>query len=185
MKEQDDKLTDDASGDDAAAVQDVTAAPAADALRREVEEWRDKYVRKLAEFENFRKRSRAELEQSREGALDSVLSGLLPVLDDFDRVLAGYTELSEAHQKGLELIRAKLWGFFAARGVEKMDVLGKEFDAAEHEALAAQPTADFPPHTVMAVVAPGYRRGDRVIRHAQVIVSQEPSATDAAEPDAS
>lgn len=151
----------------------VDEQSALDALRLEAADWRDKYLRKLAEFENFRKRTRLEIDQSRESALDSVLAGLLPVLDDFDRMLAGTWEADDPHRKGMELIRAKMWNYFSARGVERLEVLGKQFDSAEHEALAMQPTADFPPHTVMAVVAPGYQRAGRMIRHAQVIVSCE------------
>jgi molecular chaperone GrpE len=127
----------------------------------------------LAEFDNFRKRSRGELDQARDAALDSVLVNLLPVLDDLDRMLSGWGAGDDAHRKGVELIRAKFWAYFSARGVQRMESLGMMFDAAEHEALAMQPTADFPPHTVMAVIAPGYRRAERVLRHAQVIVSSD------------
>ncbi|MBI5059789.1 nucleotide exchange factor GrpE [candidate division KSB1 bacterium] len=143
-------------------------------LRREAEEWRDKYVRKLAEFENFRKRTRGELDAVRDVAVETVLLSLLPVLDDFDRMLADRNmPQDDPYRKGVELIRGKLWSAFAARGVTKLESLGQPFDPVEHEAMAVQPMAGFPAGTVLLVLAPGYRLGERVIRHAQVIVSGE------------
>jgi molecular chaperone GrpE len=143
-------------------------------LRREVEDWRDKYLRKLAEFENYRKRTRGEMESVRDYATEAVLVSLLPVLDDFERMLADQNmPQDDPYRKGVELIRGKLAGVFAARGVVKIECLGKPFDPATCEALAVQPTPGFPAGTVMMVITPGYAIGERVIRHAQVIVSGE------------
>ena len=153
-------------------------------LRREAAEWRDKYVRKLAEFENFRKRSRAELDAVRDMATESALLSLLPALDDFDRMLADQNmPQDDPYRKGVELIRDKLWSAFSARAVVKLESLGKPFDPLEHEAMAMQPLPGFPPNTVVLVLAPGYKVGERVIRHAQVIVSSdvEPSGEGGAE----
>jgi molecular chaperone GrpE len=145
-----------------------------DQLRRDLDDARDKFVRKLAEFENFRKRTRSELESVRDLATESVLLSLLPVLDDFDRMLADQNmPQDDPYRKGVELIRGKLWSLFAARGVTRLESLGKPFDPIEHEAMAMQPMPGFPAGTVVIVLAPGYKMGERVIRHAQVIVSSE------------
>jgi molecular chaperone GrpE len=145
-----------------------------DLARSEAAEWRDKFVRKLAEFDNYRKRTRQELDLMRQMAAESMLYDLLPVLDDFDRMLATGADSDDPYRKGAELIRDKLWNFLKAQGVERMEALGKPFDPMQHDALIMQPMQGFPPHTVLNVVTPGYRIGDRVLRHAQVVVSAEP-----------
>ncbi len=144
----------------------------------ESENWKEKYLRKMAEFDNFRRRTRLEQEQSRAYVTESVVTGLLPVLDDFDRMLIGMAESNDPYRKAVEMIFGKLRLYLQSFGVERFESIGKPFNPAEHEALSAQPTADFPPGTVINVIAPGYKMNDRVLRHAQVVVSSE--ATDTA-----
>jgi molecular chaperone GrpE len=145
-----------------------------DQARAQAAEWQDKYLRKLAEFDNFRKRTRQEQEMLREMVVENVISGLLPVMDDFDRMLSAPGNSDDPLRKGVELIRDKLRAFLESYDVKKIECGGKPFNHDEHDALMTQPTPGFPPGTVMAVIAPGYRMGERVIRHAQVVVSAEP-----------
>ena len=104
---------------------------------------------------------------------ESLIASLLPVMDDFDRMLSGIGDQDDPYRKGMEMIRNKLWMFFDSRGVAKCDCVGKPFDPNEHDALMMKATPDFPPGVVLEVITPGYKMGDRVIRHAQVIVSAE------------
>lgn len=152
------------------------SAPELDALRTEAAEWRDKYLRKLAEFDNFRRRTRQESDLLREVVAESLIVELLPVMDDFDRMLSSMAGAEDPFYKGVELIRGKLRSFFEAHGVARLECRGKPFDPAEQDALLMQPAPDFPPGTVLEEITPGYRMGDRVIRHAQVVVSAEPDA---------
>lgn len=143
-----------------------------DAARAEAAEWRDKYVRLLAEFDNFRKRVRQDSDLQRTLTKELVLSELLPILDDLERMLMTGADENDPYRRGAELIRDKLKGYLQAHGVERMSSQGKPFHPAEHDALLVRPTADFPPGTVLEEIIPGYRIGERVIRHAQVVVSE-------------
>ncbi len=141
-------------------------------------DWQDKYLRKAAEFDNYRKRTRLESEMLGQMVAESLIASLLPVMDDFDRMLSGINDQDDPYRKGMEMIRNKLWTFFESRGVAKCDCVGQPFDPNEHDALLMKPTPDFPAGTILEVITPGYRMGERVIRHAQVIVSAEAEAED-------
>jgi len=141
--------------------------------RAEAAEWRDKYVRKLAEFDNFRKRSRAELEGVRESVTEGVLLNLLTVYDDMNRMLEAPATDETNSRRGMELIQQKFKTFLENRGIAKLECRGKEFNPDEHDAIMMQPRAGFPAGVVLEEVTPGYRLGERVIRHAQVIVSAD------------
>ncbi|MBU1919427.1 nucleotide exchange factor GrpE [bacterium] len=144
--------------------------------RRESSEWRDKYLRQLAEFNNFRKRQRQESEMLGQIVRESLIVSLLPVKDDFDRMLKENIKPDDAFVKGVELIHNKLNAFFDAQHVQAMEGRGTDFDPDRHDALMMQPTEDFPAGTILDVITPGYVMGDRVIRHAQVVVSTEPES---------
>lgn len=137
-------------------------------------EWRDKYVRTLAEFDNFRKRTRAELENVRQSVAESVLTNLLTVYDDMNRMLEAPETDDGSSRRGMELIQQKFKTFLEGRGITKLECRGQEFNPDEHDAIMMQPRAGFPAGVVLEEVTPGYKLGDRVIRHAQVIVSSEP-----------
>jgi len=143
-----------------------------DVLRAETAEWRDKYVRLLAEFDNFRKRVRQDFELQRAVTAENLLAGLLSIMDDFERMLSTPNDVDDPYRRGAEMIRDKLRAYLQSHGVERMASQGKAFDPAMHDALLVRPTADFPPGTVLEEITPGYTMGDRVIRHAQVVVSE-------------
>ena len=148
------------------------AAPEIDA-RGEVEMWREKFLRQLAEFDNFRKRTRQDMEMLGQTARENLIVKLLSVKDDFDRMLEIEVKSDEAFRKGVELIHNKLNAFIEAYDVKPMEGRGAVFDPSRHDALIMQPTNDFPAGTILDVITPGYVMGERVIRHAQVVVSAE------------
>jgi molecular chaperone GrpE len=102
---------------------------------------------------------------------------LLPILDDFERALANaeQAELESSWGKGIQLVERNLRGLLAAEDVQRIAADGAEFDPREHEALGSQPSADVPEGRVLHVVRPGYRKGERIIRPAQVIVADRPA----------
>lgn len=153
-----------------------------DTTRAEANEWREKYLRLLAEFDNFRKRVRQDTEQQRSFAAESVIVSLLPIIDDLDRMLATGADAEDPYRRGAELIREKLHNLLKSRGVIAVESLGAPFNPEQHDALLMRPTSDFPAGTVLEVIVPGYRQGDRMIRHAQVVVSETPSAAPPDEP---
>jgi molecular chaperone GrpE len=142
--------------------------------KAEAADWRDKYLRKLAEFDNFRKRSRQELGGLRDLISEEVIGSMLPIVDDFDRLMQNPGKADDQYRRAVEMIYGKLKVFLDAHGVAKFECVGKPFDPDLHNAMLMQPTPDFPAGTVLAVMTPGYKIGERVIRHAQVIVSAEP-----------
>lgn len=152
-------------------------------LRADAAEWHDKYLRKIAEFDNFRRRTRQETALLREVVAESLITALLPVMDDFDRLLAA-AGADDPLRRGAEMVRGKLWAFFEAQGVTVMDALGKPFNPEQHDALLLRATPGFPAGTVLEVVTPGYCLGERVVRHAQVIVSTDADGAADAPPQA-
>ncbi|MCB9367042.1 MAG: nucleotide exchange factor GrpE [Calditrichaeota bacterium] len=141
--------------------------------RREAAEWRDKYVRQLAEFDNFRKRTRGEMELLRESVAEGLLLKLLDVYDDMNRTLESSSADDSGLRRGVELIHQKFTSYLESQKISKLDCRGKEFNPDEHDAILMQPRAGFPANVVLEEVLPGYKLGDRVIRHAQVIVSSD------------
>ncbi|MBK6765746.1 MAG: nucleotide exchange factor GrpE [bacterium] len=142
--------------------------------RAEAAEWRDKYVRQLAEFDNYRKRMRGELENVRESVAETVLLNLLTVYDDLNRTLDAPAADDATLRRGVELVQQKFQAYLESRGITRLECRGKEFNPDEHDAILMQARGGFPAHVVLEEVTPGYKLGDRVIRHAQVIVSSEP-----------
>ncbi len=139
----------------------------------EMAEWKDKYTRLVAEFDNYKKRtSREKLEILTAGGEDVVRS-LLEVLDDMDRALEaieGADDL-EAVKQGILLIDNKLRGKLKSRGLAEIEAVGNELDTDLHEAVARiEATEDAHKGRIIDVVQKGYRMGERIIRHAKVVV---------------
>lgn len=150
---------------------------------KQVEYYKDLLLRKVAEFDNFKKRADNELASIVKYGKTDVLQSLLPVIDDFERSLklSKDTRETEAFARGVDLIYQKLLKFLDTQGIKQIDSLGKEFDVHYHDALLQIPRNDVPPHMVIEVVEKGYMLDDRVLRHAKVIVSTTPPESGAAE----
>jgi molecular chaperone GrpE len=144
---------------------------------KQVEFYKDQLLRKVADFDNFKRRVEVESASVFRYAKADIIQELLPVVDDFERSvkLAKDRKESEAFAKGVELIYQKLAKFLQTQGVKEIESLGKEFDVHYHDALLQVPRTDVPPHVVIEVVDKGYLLDDRVLRHAKVIVSSSPA----------
>ncbi len=160
------------TGFDAAADADTLGAELDDALRR-AEEYFKLAQRTQADFINYRRRVEEERAQQARDATLGLIMKLLPVLDDFERAFANATpqERESSWAKGVELIERHLRSLLAAEGLERIDAQGAAFNPWEHEAISYLPTADAEEGRVLQVVRPGYRKGDRVVRPAQVVVA--------------
>jgi molecular chaperone GrpE len=168
----------------AAAPEDGAAADDLETLRAElaeIEQKADEYLRLAqrtqADFVNYRRRIEEERAQQVRDANLSYVKRLLPVLDDFERAMASGTseELESNWGKGIQLVERNLRGLLTADDVQRIDAEGAEFDPREHEAVGSQPSPDVAEGHILHVVRPGYRKGDRIIRPAQVIVASPPS----------
>jgi molecular chaperone GrpE len=142
----------------------------------EAESRRDEYLddlrRARAEFENYRKRTMREGAAQRHAGKADVAGGLLEVLDDLDRTIEAVDDdADDPVAKGVVLVADKLVRVLQSQGLERLDTVGVAFDPTVHEAVQQRP-ADEPRDepTVVEVLRPGYRLGDRVLRAAMVVV---------------
>jgi molecular chaperone GrpE len=145
-------------------------------LEQKADEYKRLAQRTQADFVNYRRRVEEERAQQTRDANLTYIQRLLPILDDFERALANaeQADLESNWGKGVLLVERNLRSLLNAEEVQRISAEGAEFDPREHEALGRQPSADVPEGHVLHVVRPGYRKGDRVIRPAQVIVAGAP-----------
>lgn len=150
-------------------------------LNKERDEWKDKYLRSMAEFENFRRRTNQEKADWIKRSTEKLALNVCDVLDNFERALAQFAELDKDEKlfQGVSLIEQQLRNVLEKEGVVKIEALGQEFDPALHEALAHIPSEDFEENTVAAIIQNGYTMQNIVIRPVRVAVSSgKPAATD-------
>ena len=143
-------------------------------LRQQLEEMKDKYMRMVAEFDNYKKRSIREKLDFMKSAAQDTLSALLPVLDDFDRAKK-FAEGKEnaAWDTGVDLVYQKLYTVVRNKGLEPMDATGAAFDPELHEAITEIPApTEEMKGKVVDTVEKGYRLNDKIIRHAKVVVGK-------------
>jgi molecular chaperone GrpE len=158
--------------------QTSTAAP--DAPLQKAERQRDEYydllVRKTAEFDNFRKRTERERQALAEAAASSLISELLPLVDDLERALQAEAgdEASSAYRRGVDLIYRQLLDVLRKRGVRPIDALGSDFDPYYHQAVSHEPMAGKRDGEVVEEFRRGYMLGDRLLRPAMVKVAKGP-----------
>lgn len=142
---------------------------------RELTETNDKYLRQIAEFDNYRKRTLKEKADLILNGGERVLTSLLPILDDFSRALENIEKSNdiEALKDGVKLISDKLFKCLAEQGLQKIETEGQDFNTDYHEAIAMIPApSDKEKGKVMDCVQTGYKLNDKVIRHAKVAVGQ-------------
>jgi len=149
-------------------------------LEVQLKDWQDKFLRKAAEFENYKRRSEIDQINLINYAAESTIVKLLPVVDDFERSLAHINDINNntAVVDGIKLVYEKLMKVLNDQGVKKMKVKGEPFNVDYHDALMQKKDDSVPPHTVLEEVESGYLYRDKVIRHAKVIVSEELSSDD-------
>lgn len=138
-----------------------------------IAELKDQYLRKAAEFENYRKRTLKEKSELILNGAESTVKAILPILDDFERALADKTDDCKAVKEGQQLIFNKFVKALKALGVEKIETQDKDFDVDYHEAIAmVSGMGDDKKGKVIDCVQTGYKLNDKVIRHAKVAVGQ-------------
>ena len=138
----------------------------------------DRLLRLAADFENYKKRAARERQEYVQLANERLIGELIPILDDLERALAAAEEHQEAQlEEGVGLVHRSLAGLLERHGVTAISTDGK-FDPHVHEALLSQPS-EAEEGSVLDVVQKGYKRGDRVVRPARVVVAaaahQEPA----------
>ena len=141
-----------------------------DKLKKELDDSKDKYLRLMAEYDNFRKRSAKERLEITDTAKGNVINEILPVFDNFERALG--TETQDAvYKQGVEMIFKQFGDALKKLGVEAMDLEGKEFDPNIATAVSTVDDPELGENVVAQVLQNGYTIGGKVIRHAMVIVA--------------
>lgn len=146
-----------------------------EAARNRAAEASDQYVRLLAEFDNFRKRSRKEMSTMREYAAEGILTALLPVLDNFARSLTVMekTDNLSSVKEGIHMVNENLHRVLEKEGLNPIGSLNQPFDSELHEAIHSMPVEEEEKKgTVLEEVEKGYRLKDKVIRYSKVIVGE-------------
>lgn len=143
-------------------------------LAGDVSEWRDKYLRLSAEFDNYRKRTLREKMELVSSAGEEVIKTVLPVMDDLERALCATEQVSDvdAIRNGVVLINNKLRDTLRNKGLMEIEALGKELDTDFHEAIAKIPVDKKQRGKIVDVVQKGYKLNEKVIRHCKVIVGE-------------
>ncbi|MGP1549163.1 MAG: nucleotide exchange factor GrpE [Prevotella fusca] len=143
------------------------------AAQTEAEQWKDKYIRLAAEFDNYKKRTLKEKSELILNGSEKSISAILPILDDFERATADKTEDPQAIKEGYELIFKKFLKTLESLGVKKIETDDADFNVDYHEAIAMVPgMGDDKKGKVIDCVQTGYTLNDKVIRHAKVAVGQ-------------
>lgn len=167
----------DATDEQPQAVQDNPVESRLAEAEARAEQHRADFLRAIAELENYRKRSAREIEAARQYGVERFAAELLPVADTLALALesagsADVPTLVAGQHATLRLLQKA----FERAGITELDPAGQAFDPALHEAMAMQPSAGHPPHTVLQVVQKGWLLNGRLLRPARVIVSSAPES---------
>ena len=143
--------------------------------KKEVELIREKYLRTIADWENYKKRTNREIACVSERSKADLIKDLLPVIDDFDRAIKSTHDSTdiEAVKQGLALIQNKFMEFLKTNGVKEIEAKGLDLDTDVHEAITKFPVEDkMLKGKIVDVVEKGYKLSDKVIRFSKVVVGE-------------
>lgn len=140
------------------------------AVKAELEETTDRLKRLMAEFDNFKKRSAKEREGLYNSLLSDIVSSFLPVVDNLEKAVNSNTE-DEGYKQGVELVLKQFMDVLSSLGVKEIEGVGSSFNPEYHEAVSSVQDETLGEKEVKEVFRKGYLIGDKVIRHAMVVVA--------------
>jgi len=159
-----------------------------EALRAELDQTQDRFVRLQAEFDNFRRRSLKERQESLQYGHQNLVKDLLATVDNLERALGHSAEDAssdaESVVQGIELVKRELLGALGKHGVKVIEPQEEAFDPTYHEAMGQLPHVSLAPNTVVEVLQKGYMINDRMLRPARVLVARKPTEQEAAAAEA-
>lgn len=173
---------DTAAPTEAAPAEPTTEERYANALA-EVAKLRDQLLRTAADFDNYRKRTRREVDDAQKRGKETTVKDLLPVFDNFERAIthAEGTEAGKSVADGLRIVLKQFIDTLDKMGIQRINAVGQPFDPSLHEAIQHIESAEHPAGIVVYDVQPGYRLGDHLVRASMVVVSKgSPAGTSAA-----
>jgi molecular chaperone GrpE len=146
---------------------------------------RDKYVRLLADFDNFRRRAHKDRQDVVQYGHENLVKDLLSTVDNLDRAIEHAQQSDDGDLanllQGVELVQRELHAALAKHEVQVIDAEGRPFDPSLHEAMAQVQDDSVPPNSVIEVLEKGYRLRDRLLRPARVVVAKPPADADSGE----
>jgi len=159
--------------------QDQGLAQNVQQLTVERDQWRDQMLRTAADFDNYRKRSRRDVDEAKQRGKDDTVRELLPVFDNLQRAIdaAQNAQSIASVVEGVQAVLTLFLDTAERMGITPVKSKGERFDPTVHEAIQQQETNDHPPGTILAEVVPGYKVGDRLLRAAMVVVARKPAET--------
>lgn len=169
-KKKKDEIPEEQAVPETAAEENVTETPAAEVVTDPVKEEQDKYLRLMAEYDNFRKRSAKERENIYADVRVDTVTKFLPVYDNLQRALAAETA-DEAYKKGVEMTFTQLKEIFTKLGVEEIEAVGQSFDPTVHNAVMHIDDEAYGENIIVQEFQKGFRLGEKVIRFSMVQVA--------------
>lgn len=144
-------------------------------LQAEVEDWKQSYLRKQADFQNFTKRKEKEIEELRQYSSQKIVEKLLGSLDNLERAIGAAKETKDFDGlvQGVEMILRNIQDVMKSEGVEAIEALGQAFDPVYHHAVIQEESAEHEDNTVIAELQKGYKMKEKVIRPSMVKVSKK------------
>ena len=155
-----------------------SAATSEDPLNPEdaSDDYQERFLRKAAEFDNYRKRVERERDQQTRAATENLIGDILPLLDDFERALSPTSgdghDVPAAYQNGIELIYKQLFELLRKRGVTRIETAKAQFDPNIHEAVTYEPSDGYEDGDIVTEIRRGYMLGDKLLRAAMVKVAK-------------
>ncbi|MEM9068585.1 MAG: nucleotide exchange factor GrpE [Myxococcota bacterium] len=152
-----------------------------DALTAERDKLRDQLLRTAADFDNYRKRIKRDLEEVRRRAQEDAVREILPIVDNLERAVQAADSATDvqAVADGVKMVLRGFADVSERLGLERVDAIGAQFDPNVHDAVQQIESADQPAGTIMAEVVPGYTMRGRLLRAAMVVVARPPAEPEA------
>jgi molecular chaperone GrpE len=162
--------------------------PAKDPLeeaKADIAKLRDQLLRTAADYDNYRKRSRRDVDDAQKKGSEELLRILLPVFDNLERAVLHAEQAADAKAiaEGVRMVLKQFGDTLGRAGIQRVPGVGEPFDPMVHEAVQQVESTEAKPGTVIAEVQPGYRMGDRLIRAAMVVVAKSPQTTSKPPPE--
>lgn len=141
---------------------------------------REQLLRIAADFDNFRKRSRKEIEEVRRRAIEDTLREVLPIVDNLERAAGAMGDATEvaAVADGVHMVLRGFEDIASRLGLKRVPGVGNQFDPTCHDAMQQEETDEHAPGTIVTEIVPGYYLGERLLRPAMVVVAKPPTRTD-------
>lgn len=180
--ENDNVNDDETNVDEAAEGERAEATEATDPLalmKEERDKLKDQLLRVAADFDNYRKRARKDVEEAERRAKEDIMREVLPVIDNLERAVQAANSTTEVSSivDGIKMV-LRLFEDQASRiGLVRIVAVGERFDPALHDAIQQVETDEQPAGTVMTEIVPGYRLGEKLVRPAMVVVARKPAAS--------